>query len=231
MSWASRLKKISPGTAGQGCQCQLFPTAPLDSASTPRDTWHKHSSSCHPGKKMQSTVKGQDIVSTNWNIINCLNRDKNFLTLRVWVARCWNWLPRKAVKCPCLEMLRIRGMWLALSSLLQLSLLWAGNWSRWSPEVPANPSPYCASVSYGEMVATQGLPKHNSDFCCFPTHAIEFECLTGETGWKWFQLIFFLWIKNGCFPTYCRARWNKVKEGHWPTGCIGSSRRMGWAIK
>lgn len=232
MSWAPHLKKISPGTAGQGvsasCSPQPLWTVPAH--------WGTCGTSTGPaatqGTNAQSRVTGQDAGSRNWNPGNCLNIEtKTFLTMRVWVARCWNWLPRKAVKCPCLEMLRICGMWLALSSLLQLSLPWAGDWSRWSPEVPANLNPYCASVSLGEMVGTQGLPKYKSDFCCFPTHALEMWVSYRKNWLKMVSTHFFLWIKNGCSPTYCRAQWNKVKEGRWPTSCIGSSGRMGWAIK
>lgn len=114
---------------------------------------------------------------------------------------------------------KICGMWLALSSLLQLSLLWAGDWSRWSPEVPANLNLYCASVSLGEMVGTESLPKYQSDFCCFPTHALEQEPLTGKTGWKWFQLIFPHELKKVVFQHTVELNEIKEKRGgeltHW----------------
>lgn len=218
MSWAPHLKKISPGTAGQGCQCQLFPTAPVDSASTPSDTWHKHWSSCHPGNKR---AERGERTRRSEHKLKCRklfkHRDKNLFNHEGVGGQVLKLVAQEGCEMSMPGDAQICGMWLALSSLLQLSLLWAGDWSRWSPEVPANLSPYCASVSLGEMVGTQGLPKYKSDFCCFPIYALEIWVSYRKNWLKMVWIFFFLWIKNDCFPKYCRAQQNKIKEGRWPT--------------
>lgn len=184
MSWAPRLKKISPGTAGQGCQCQLLPTAPVDSASTPGDTRHQHCSSCQPGNK--HAERGERTRRSDHKLKHrklCLNIEiKNLFNCGGVGGQVLELVAQKGCGTSVLQDAKICGMWLALSSLLQLSLLLAGDWSRWSPEVPANLNLYCTSVSLGEMVGTESLPKYKSDFCCFPRHALEQEPLTGKTG-------------------------------------------------
>lgn len=160
MGWIPHLK-VSPGTAGQGLQHQLFPTA------TQAMPAHQgmHSTSSGPaagGQTLFLAVHGERTRGTKHKLKYrklCINTEiKTFLSGRV--VRCRNRLPGEAVECPCWEV--FKNPWdVALSSLLQLSLLQPGGWTRRSPEVPVNPSPYGASVSLEETVATQGLPKYN----------------------------------------------------------------------
>ena len=65
-----------------------------------------------------------------------LNMRKNFFPLRV--TEHWNRLPREVVESPSLEIFKTR-LDKILCSLLQVTLLRQGGWTRWPTEVPSNP--------------------------------------------------------------------------------------------
>ena len=65
-----------------------------------------------------------------------LNMRKNFFTLRVMEH--WNRLPREAVESPSLEIFKTH-LDAVLCSLLHVTLLQQGGWTRWPTEVPSNP--------------------------------------------------------------------------------------------
>ena len=65
-----------------------------------------------------------------------LNMRKNFLTLRVMEH--WNRLPGEVVDSPSLEIFKTH-LDKVLCSLLWVTLLWQGGWTRWPTEVPSNP--------------------------------------------------------------------------------------------
>jgi len=66
----------------------------------------------------------------------CLNTRKNFFPLRL--AGHWNGLPREVVDSPSLEIFKIR-LYEVMCSLLWVTLLCQGGWTRRVPEVPFNP--------------------------------------------------------------------------------------------
>lgn len=125
MSWAPRLKTISPGTAGQGRQCQLLPTAPVDRASTPGDTRHQHCSSCQPGNK--HAERGERTRHSDHKLKHrklCLNTEiKNHFNCGGVGGQVVELVAQKGCGMSMLRDAKICGMWPALSSLLQLSLL------------------------------------------------------------------------------------------------------------
>jgi len=65
-----------------------------------------------------------------------LNMRKNFFPLRV--TEPWNRLPREVVESPSLELFKTR-LDAVLCSLLWVTLLQQGGWTRWLTEVPSNP--------------------------------------------------------------------------------------------
>ena len=56
----------------------------------------------------------------------------------------WNRLPRGVVASPSLDIFKTCQD-KVLYSLLWVTLLWQGDWARWSSEVPSNP--YCSVIS------------------------------------------------------------------------------------
>ena len=80
---------------------------------------------------------GQGATGTSWNRKFHLNMRINFFTVRVTGQ--WNRLPRLVVESPSLETFKIR-LNAFLCPLLWVSLLKQGGWTRWSPEVPSNPT-------------------------------------------------------------------------------------------
>lgn len=201
-------RRKSPGRAGQGFQCQLFPTGTADRASAPGDVQHKQQSSCRQANGLFSVEHSERTRGTEHQL-KCRELRLN-TEIDLWeVVRCSNGLPRGAVECPRLQILKIP--WdLGLSSPLQLSPLWAGGGTKWFPEVPANLSPCCSSPSLEETVATQGLPKYNREIFVVSPHvhynaSLLWEKLV-ENG---LQPIFFCELKNLGFPTYSRVKWNK----------------------
>lgn len=210
----------SPGRAGQGFQCQLFPTGTTDRASAPGDVQHKQRSSCRQANGLFSVDHSERTRGTEHQLKYRELRLNTEIDIYLWeVVRCSNWLPREAVECPRLQILKIP--WnVALSSPLQLSPLWAGGGTKWFPEVPATLSPCCSSLSLEE---TQGVNTRLAKielwgFRCFPTCALQCQPLVGKTGWKWTSTHFFLWMKkiSVCQHT---LELNEIKEISWPAGC------------
>lgn len=65
----------------------------------------------------------------------CLYVGKNFSSVRV--TEHWHRLPEEVVESPSLEFFR-RGLGTVMSHLLQLTELWVGWCTRWSPEFHSN---------------------------------------------------------------------------------------------
>ena len=65
-----------------------------------------------------------------------LNMRKNLFALRV--TEHWNRLPREVVHSPSMDIFKTR-LDKVLCSLMSVTLLWQGGWTRWSTEVPSNP--------------------------------------------------------------------------------------------
>ena len=82
-----------------------------------------------------------------------LNMRKNFFPLRVTDP--WTRLPREVVESPSLEIFKTR-LDAVLCSLLWVTLLRQGGWTRWPTEVPSKPEHsviLCDSVSWPWLAA------------------------------------------------------------------------------
>ena len=75
-------------------------------------------------------------AQSGWQLWAGWNMRKNFFPLRV--TEHWNRLPREVVESPSLEIFKTR-LDKVLYSLLQVTLLRQGGWTRWPTEVPSNP--------------------------------------------------------------------------------------------
>ena len=122
----------------------------------------------------------------------------------------WNRLPREVVESPSLEIFKTR-LDKVLCSLLEVTLLWQGLWTRWPTEVPSNP--------YHSVIL----------WFCNSCHGLDQPCASmtgsslGEKSW-WTQFSCYLCID---LPY---NYWKRASLPQWHSRWANNETPWGWTL-